>query len=251
MNKKIVLISALFLFAALYIGGNNLSASLFEKKEMEKVWHTQAQEEGGEMITCKTINWENGEENLENIINPYLEDALDDGERYNPNKAVESFLKDQDEAFEEWMDEFTGGRSTGECDLTQSTVDSAINDANIDSVRTFREERRNQLKQISCALEEIATTPDILCFFDGPVTRDQLFVCDTQFREQEVVKIQNNLEDAMKIGIRQAEEMVQVWPLHKRIECLNEDIADQRHLLLNLLDALSKMPPTFANLGTQ
>jgi hypothetical protein len=79
------------------------------------------------------------------------------------------------------------------------------------------------------------------------MARDQLIECDRKFREFEIENDIKFLRLTLEITLAQVNEMSTNWPLYKRLECFNEEFADQRELLIEFLSVFQEFPRKFIN----
>lgn len=202
-------------------------------------------------VGCDVINntTRKGEELPNRKANPYLELAMPNGgTRVDHNAVITEFLKNQDAIFQARSDQLSG--SGIKCDLSKSDVPSALKDHGIKPIDLFVAERLFELRQADCALFAILHSPYLLCPLEegDVITRAESAACDKQMR-QLVAKARQDLRYTMKVALIEADEMTTVWPLHKRMECLNESLTEFSKILRKITELYSKYPNTFINQG--
>jgi hypothetical protein len=193
-------------------------------------------------------------ENLEcssvNQDNPFLEAATtydeNDNEIYNIEWAIDEFLMVQDENFAERIEEFTSTSQGFGCDLSEPEVESATADHGITPPDEFAAERIPELRQLDCAFEKILRSGKPLCGAKIQQLGDA-YTCDEQYRKWKLESKRKMIRMAMQSAIIQMDEMAIAWPLHKRLECVNEKLADQRVNLLKFIKPYAKLPAAFIN----
>lgn len=180
--------------------------------------------------------------------NPYLNAAfMEDREAYNYFTAVQQFLVDQDEAFSGYIESLSG--TDLRCGLSRPDVDDALADRRIEPLPQFAAERFRELRQIDCALYHMRETGKLICPYGEeeivmPLT--DAFACEKRTREN-IAKARTDLRMATRIALLQIDEMAMAWPLHKRLECLNDKLTDLRKQLIEFLTVFAKLPPALIN----
>ncbi len=178
--------------------------------------------------------------------NPYLEMAQNPETQFYDNYrvVVDEFLTRQDELFAERFDELKG--SSLQCDLSRSDVPSAFADKRIEPLPNFVSARLFELRQADCALFHIKNSLEVLCDQTTNISYERLFECDTDTK-QRIEKMRQDLRIAMQLAIMQLDEMTLAWPIHKRLECLNESLIEFREIFVKIVEQFSKFPKAFIN----
>ncbi len=262
MSKSMILLTAFFFFFLAAPVGMYVSEKIHEQQEKSAVMQPQSNIWGGkksqspeyeiladdfqEGPSCDVINWgKDGKGDEDHApVNTYLLLAQKDEGRYDPDEAVKEFLSNMDTAFQDRMELFE--EDSFGCDLVKIDTPSALQDQKIDDYLTFSRQQWEEFHKIGCALQEMITTGTLQCTRPFPVMRGSQDSCEKEFRHN-AQEILNNLSLSLEIALTQVSEATNVWPLHKRIECLNEKITDQRELFIEFLDIYSKYPAAFIN----
>lgn len=195
-------------------------------------------------MSCEKINWKEMGNGEKVPINEYFIDAETDGGRYDPSAPREYFLSLMDDEFESRTQEFRG-ESNG-CDLASIDTESSAEDHRIENNLTFSERQWVEFRKLECAYFAMLESDTLLCEPEIMV-RDQLIECDRKFREFEIENDIKLLRLSLEITLAQVNEMSTNWPLNKRLECLNEEVADQRELLTEFLGVFQEFPKAFIN----
>jgi hypothetical protein len=242
----LLLVGALFviLFFSMSPNGEISEMNMFPQGNRSTIIPQNAGESDISSLSCQEINWENGEEKEENIKNPYLLDAMKENGGYDPEQALTEFLDEFDQRFQGRVEALSGVYSG--CELTALDVESPMDDQKIDSLEEFSQDLWNEHRKVDCAFQAMLFSSEILCS-SGTMLRDSLLECDKNFREKKLENVREDLVISLEIGLMQMNELANVWPLYKRLECLNEELADQREILVDFLDVFSKFPAAFIN----
>jgi hypothetical protein len=195
-------------------------------------------------LSCEEINWRAMGSGEKVPKNEYLMDAEIDGGRYDPTVPLEYFLELVDDEFEMRIEEFLG-ESDG-CDLSRIDVESSSRDHNIENSQVFAERQWKEFRKFECAYFAMLDSDTLLCE-PKIMARDQLMECDRKFREFIIEDEIEIVRLALEVSLAQVNELASNWPLHKRLGCLNEEIADQRELLMEFLDVYEEYPSAFIN----
>lgn len=180
--------------------------------------------------------------------NPFLAAAWDsERESYHYTLALDSFLEGQNEHFKSYIESLSG--TDLKCGLSRDDAPSAMADRKIQPLPRFAADRLFELRQIDCALQEMSITGRLICpesTEPGKISRLGVFNCEERMRK-EIASVRADLKMATQVALIQLDEMAIAWPIHKRLECLNENTIDLRKQLIEFLGIFAKLPPALIN----
>ena len=163
--------------------------------------------------------------------------------RYNPEKSITLFLKNMDEAFSEQIEKFEDN-STG-CDLSNPEGTSALEDHHISYPEDFGATQYLEFRKLDCAFEAMKKTGYFLCETEETISSEELMRCNTIFQEETLPRERDLLQRSLEVALRHVSELSVAWPLHQRMQCLNERLARERELLVETVQWLSKIQRQF------
>lgn len=192
-------------------------------------------------LDCTRFNKKYSEDNV------YLDEARLGSD---PHEVVKKYLEDQDKYFSERFEEL-GGTSV-ECDLPRVDTSSVHEGKKISTALEFKEERQQDLQKVVCALEELRTSDALIggCEVLDNVSLYNVLDCDRNVREHQIQKAQQSLMLSFELAMINVNEATVPWRLHKRIECLQEQLIDQREVLIEILQTFALFPGAFTNAST-
>ena len=145
-------------------------------------------------------------------------------------RAVQEFLKEQDEHFADFIDDLPDRNACSFADPTQWQKKSEKwRDAN------FAKKRLRDLRVMECRLTDLLRSDAVPyeCFSTG--TAYETIQCSRRVRS-DVQQAITNLRTAMNTALLDLENLLAALPTHIMLHCLNDDIATMQraqHVLLN------------------
>lgn len=259
--KKIFVFSAFLLILGMFsVSAVSLQANFFgfgasTSEESEPVDQTSLSTSAttSDNILDDPSQWDcdqmNGEKNDKNSYLREAEVKNTEGElsRYNPEKSITLFLKNMDEAFSEQIEKFEDN-STG-CDLSNPEGTSALEDHHISYPEDFGATQYLEFRKLDCAFEAMKKTGYFLCETEETISSEELMRCNTIFQEETLPRERDLLQRSLEVALRHVSELSVAWPLHQRMQCLNERLARERELLVETVQWLSKIQKAIPNLA--
>ncbi|QQS59423.1 hypothetical protein IPN35_00845 [Candidatus Peregrinibacteria bacterium] len=195
---------------------------------------------------CEKINGENNDQNT------YLTEALqENGDeekgRYVPEKSIALFQKNMDTAFSEHIKRFED-EDVG-CDLSDPEGESSLEDHHIPLPEDFATTQYLEFRKLDCAFEAMKASNRILCDKEETMSSGEIFQCDADVREGTLPRERDLLKRSLDIALRHTSELSIAWPLHKRMQCVNESLARERELLVEIIEMLAKIQKAIPNLA--
>ena len=237
MTKKyIFLMSAIvFILMGIWEGKNAFLSANIATPPSQKMYVNAL--DAAQNCSCESINADN----------EYLQAALQEDGTYHPDDAIALFLRDEDEAFTDRMQHFRG--SSRGCELNAPEEASVFDEQKINSLEEFTRDRWEDFQKIDCALQ--AMEKSNLIFSEEKVNSLFSTFVDDDWRAQKIAQERRNIALAMDVAIMQLNEMASVYPLHEKLVCANEAIAEQRELLAKFAQHFSKLPASYINATSQ
>jgi hypothetical protein len=197
-----------------------------------------------ESLKCEQVN----AADASGTKNPFLAAAWDaERESYSYAQAIDLFLEGQNEHFSSYIETLSG--TDLKCGLSRDDVPSAMADQRVQPLPLFAADRLTELRQIDCALQEMSITGRLICPLSpdsGRLSRLEVFNCEERMRK-EITRARADLKMATQVALIQLDEMAIAWPIHKRLECLNENMIDLRKQMVEFLGVFAKLPPALIN----
>jgi len=160
-------------------------------------------------------------------------------------KGVEEFLKKRDEDFAKRFELFAGTELR--CDIKKGSEQQSLFELKgIETPLEFTQKQMLLWLPYDCALQDLEDDPKAYCTSGGVAGTNAILNCDTRERAK-IAQVRKNLLIAMKLALTQINEMALPYPLHKRLECLNTHLVEQRRVMVNFVDIFAKVAQSLPN----
>lgn len=160
-------------------------------------------------------------------------------------KGVEEFLKKRDEDFAKRFDLFAGTELR--CDIKKGAEQQSLFELKgIETPIEFTQKQMLLWLSYDCALQDLEKDPKAYCTSEGTAESNMILNCDTRERAK-IAQVRKNLLLAMKLALTQINEMSLPYPLHKRLECLNTHLVEQRRVMIDFVEIFAKVAQSLPN----
>lgn len=158
---------------------------------------------------------------------------------------VESFLKKQDEAFKQKIDEIF------ENDFNCDFENKRSNVLKVSSMYDFFKERQLDLRKVDCALIDIQNSDEISSICKKYQTLDMVLSCEQNEKSFVIKETRKSLILSMQKAIMSVSEVHIPLSLHRQIECIQKDTSRQKKLFEEFLVIFVMIYDSFVNAATQ
>lgn len=174
-----------------------------------------------------------------NTDNPYR-DMIDEEHLSDYEPLLQHYIEEQDAFFAEQFQELHD--TSFDCELGAEGGGDPYADMNPYQLAS---DRLMELRQVDCALYSLQHHSSNLCT-TGPVLRGETFACDANLRAQ-IARERAYLKDAFRLSFLTFEEAVSTYGLHKRLECVNLFLSDQRKVLRDIVEVTGVIRNSYPN----